>query len=119
MVRCCGVCACGGGWVVVYVFVSTAGRYFAKQGFSKTLTLRKKQWEGLIKHYDGANLMECAINHDVDYTAVPLMLRWQRDFLYNTVRSRTQPQRNNHATTTYTHARARTRAHADTHARTV
>jgi len=61
--------------------------YFRKQGFSNKLTLRKMLWDGHIKHYDGAELMECAIIQHVDYNAIPRMLRHQRDYLYRCVRS--------------------------------
>ena len=67
-----------------------ATEYFCKQGFSKKLTLRKKLWQGLIKHYDGANLMECVINHKIDYTSLPRMLRFQRNLLYTTIRDHTK-----------------------------
>jgi hypothetical protein len=60
-------------------------RYFCKQGFTSKLSLRKCEFDGFIKHYDGANLMECPIIANVNYLEVPRMLRFQRNFLYDRV----------------------------------
>ena len=76
-------------WAFVFQIIGCwlpgGDRYFKKQGFSKKLTLRKKLYDGWIKQYDGANLMECEINHDVDWTATAKMIRRQRDHLYDAV----------------------------------
>lgn len=44
--------------------------YFAKQGFSATVTLDKGAWRGRIKDYDGGTLMECVLDPRYPYTAL-------------------------------------------------
>ena len=45
----------------------------------------KTRYQGLIKDYDGANLMECYVHPSVDYTRIPEMVRAQRDFILERV----------------------------------
>jgi len=60
--------------------------YFKKQGFSKTISMPKSRFHGLIKDYDGANLMECYIHPSVDYTRIPEMLNAQQDYILSRIR---------------------------------
>jgi histone acetyltransferase len=60
--------------------------YFKKQGFTRTISMPKTRYHGLIKDYDGGTLMECYIHPSVDYTRIPQMLKAQRDFILNRVK---------------------------------
>jgi histone acetyltransferase len=60
--------------------------YFKKQGFSKSISMPKSRYHGLIKDYDGGTLMECYIHPSVDYTRVPQMIEAQREFILNRVK---------------------------------
>ena len=60
--------------------------YFKKQGFSKTISMPKTRYQGLIKDYDGGTPMECYIHPNVDYTRVKEMIAAQREFLLSYVR---------------------------------
>jgi len=60
--------------------------YFKKQGFSKTISMPKGRFHGLIKDYDGGTIMECYIHPSIDYTRIPEMLRIQREFLLDRIR---------------------------------
>ena len=55
--------------------------YFKKQGFSKTITMPKGRYFGLIKDYDGGTPMECYVHPSIDFTRVPEMLEAQREFI--------------------------------------
>ncbi|KAK9908401.1 hypothetical protein WJX75_007347 [Coccomyxa subellipsoidea] len=61
--------------------------YFAKQGFTKEITLEKDRWVGYIKDYDGGTLMECIISDRLPYTDLPGMLRAQRAALDRHIRT--------------------------------
>ncbi|ELP89740.1 histone acetyltransferase gcn5, putative [Entamoeba invadens IP1] len=53
--------------------------YFMKQGFHKHVTLQKDKWQGYIKDYVEATLMECVLHPNVeDYTDVPATIQKQR-----------------------------------------
>jgi histone acetyltransferase len=60
--------------------------YFKKQGFTKTISMPKSRYHGLIKDYDGGTLMECYIHPSVDYTRIPQMLKAQREFILSRVK---------------------------------
>jgi len=45
------------------------------------------QWLGWIKDYDGGTLMECRLSARIPYTAVPAMLRAQREALDARIRT--------------------------------
>lgn len=66
--------------------------YFKKQGFSKTITMPKGRYTGLIKEYDGGTPMECYIHPSVDYTRIPEMIQAQRQFILSRVRLNAQSQ---------------------------
>jgi histone acetyltransferase len=48
--------------------------YFAKQGFTKAVSLDPARWKGYIKDYDGGTLMECVLDARVPYAALPAFL---------------------------------------------
>lgn len=60
--------------------------YFKKQGFTKTISMPKGRYQGLIKDYDGGTPMECYIHPSVDFTRVPEMIQAQRDFIMKRIR---------------------------------
>ena len=60
--------------------------YFKKQGFTKTITMPKGRYQGLIKDYDGGTPMECYVHPSVDFTAIPDILQAQRDFIMSRIR---------------------------------
>ena len=62
--------------------------YFQKQGFSKTVTLPKERWSGLIKDYDGGTLMECYVHPTIDYLNLRTTLKRQRDFIEDKLNER-------------------------------
>ena len=59
--------------------------YFKKQGFSKTISMPKGRYFGLIKDYDGGTMMECYLYPNVDYLNIPAMLAMQREFIQKRV----------------------------------
>lgn len=44
-----------------------ATNFFRKEGFCKGVSLPKEEWEGYIKDYRSANLMEYIIKPSIDY----------------------------------------------------
>lgn len=60
--------------------------YFRKQGFSKIITMLKRDWSGYIKDYEGAFLMECKVDPNVCYVDIPNMIQQQRLVVYNKIR---------------------------------
>jgi histone acetyltransferase len=47
----------------------------------------KSRFHGLIKDYDGGTLMECYVHPSIDYTRIPQMIKAQREFLLQRVRT--------------------------------
>lgn len=41
--------------------------YFRKQGFKKQVTMKRERWQGYLKDYEGATLMECIVDPTIDY----------------------------------------------------
>lgn len=60
--------------------------YFKKQGFSKTVSMPKGRYHGLIKDYDGGTMMECYVHPTIDYTRIPEMLTAQREYILSRIR---------------------------------
>jgi histone acetyltransferase len=60
--------------------------YFKKQGFSKTVSMPKGRFQGLIKDYDGGTMMECYVHPSIDYTRIPEMLTAQRNYVLSRIR---------------------------------
>mmetsp|Transcript_12959 Transcript_12959/g.37611 ORF Transcript_12959/g.37611 Transcript_12959/m.37611 type:complete len:561 (-) Transcript_12959:1058-2740(-) len=61
--------------------------YFAKQGFTKEVTMDAERWKGFIKDYDGGTLMECIMNPKFCFTGFPDMIRAQRAALDAKIRT--------------------------------
>ena len=63
--------------------------YFAKQGFSATISMPRERWGGFIKDYDGGTLMECQFSEaDMKWRAnFPEIIARQRAALAKVVRS--------------------------------
>uniref|UniRef100_A0A1I7XZK4 histone acetyltransferase n=1 Tax=Steinernema glaseri TaxID=37863 RepID=A0A1I7XZK4_9BILA len=53
--------------------------YFKKQGFTEKITLPFQQYNGYLKHYEGATLMECQLHPKIVYTDLPNFLLRSRD----------------------------------------
>lgn len=64
--------------------------YFKKQGFTKTVTMPKGRYSGLIKEYDGGTVMECYVHPSIDFTRIPEMIKAQRAFLLSRIRLRSK-----------------------------
>jgi histone acetyltransferase len=60
--------------------------YFKKQGFTKQVSMPRERWVGYIKDYDGGTLMECRINHKVNYLDIPGMIKNQREAVYEKIK---------------------------------
>jgi len=60
--------------------------YFKKQGFTKTISMPKGRYQGLIKEYDGGTMMECYVHPSIDFTRIPEMLAAQRKFILNRIK---------------------------------
>jgi hypothetical protein len=50
-----------------------------KQGFTLSVTLAKKYWQGYIKDYEGASPMECVVHPGVSYVDIPNIVRRQKE----------------------------------------
>mmetsp|Transcript_12400 Transcript_12400/g.26117 ORF Transcript_12400/g.26117 Transcript_12400/m.26117 type:complete len:582 (+) Transcript_12400:554-2299(+) len=64
--------------------------YFKKQGFTKTISMPKGRYQGLIKEYDGGTMMECYVHPSIDFTRIPEMLAAQREFILSRIRFKAQ-----------------------------
>mmetsp|Transcript_1627 Transcript_1627/g.3790 ORF Transcript_1627/g.3790 Transcript_1627/m.3790 type:complete len:547 (-) Transcript_1627:311-1951(-) len=60
--------------------------YFKKQGFTKTISMPKGRYQGLIKEYDGGTMMECYVHPSIDFTRIPEMLKAQREFILKRIK---------------------------------
>ena len=60
--------------------------YFKKQGFTKTISMPKGRYQGLIKEYDGGTMMECYVHPSIDFTRIPEMLAAQRKFILERIK---------------------------------
>ena len=67
--------------------------YFKKQGFSKTVSMPKGRYQGLIKDYDGGTMMECYVHPSIDFTRIPEMLAAQRKFILERIRLKANSQK--------------------------
>lgn len=61
--------------------------YFRKQGFTQEISMPKERWKGWIKDYDGGTLMECRISQNVNYLDIKGMVRRQREFLFEKIKT--------------------------------
>jgi histone acetyltransferase len=60
--------------------------YFKKQGFTKSISMPKGRYTGLIKDYDGGTMMECYVHPSIDFTRIPQMIAAQKAFLLDRIR---------------------------------
>jgi histone acetyltransferase len=60
--------------------------YFKKQGFTKSISMSKGRYQGLIKDYDGGTMMECYVHPSIDFTRIPEMLAAQRKSILDRIR---------------------------------
>lgn len=61
--------------------------YFKKQGFTKSISMPKGRFHGLIKDYDGGTMMECYVHPSIDFTRIPEMIKAQREFILKRIRT--------------------------------
>ena len=52
--------------------------YFRKQGFKKQVTMKRERWQGFLKDYEGATLMECLVDPTIDYLSTRQVAEQQR-----------------------------------------
>lgn len=52
--------------------------YFRKQGFKKNVTMKRERWQGYLKDYEGATLMECLVDPTIDYLSTRQVAELQR-----------------------------------------
>ena len=55
--------------------------YFRKQGFKKQVTMKRERWQGYLKDYEGATLMECLVDPTIDYLTTRQVAEQQRKAL--------------------------------------
>ena len=67
--------------------------YFKKQGFSKSVSMPKGRYQGLIKDYDGGTMMECYVHPSINFTRIPEMLEAQRKFILSRIRLKANSNR--------------------------
>ena len=53
--------------------------YFKKQGFTKKISLPTHQYEGYIKEYEGATLMQCCLNPKICYVQLSKVIHRQKE----------------------------------------
>ena len=52
--------------------------YFRKQGFKKNVIMKRERWQGYLKDYEGATLMECLVDPSIDYLSTRKVAEKQR-----------------------------------------
>ena len=62
--------------------------YFRKQGFKKQVTMRRERWQGYLKDYEGATLMECIIDPAIDYLSTRQVAQQQRTVVVDKIAER-------------------------------
>jgi len=60
--------------------------YFKKQGFTKSISMPKGRFHGLIKDYNSSTPMECYIHPSIDFYRIPEMIKAQREFILSRIR---------------------------------
>ena len=70
----------------------TANGFFLKQGFTKKLKLKRRDYMGVIKHYDFADLMGCELNPDIIYTELSQTIKKQNQIIAKLVEQPEQGQ---------------------------
>ena len=61
--------------------------YFKKQGFTKQISLPRERWTGYIKDYDGGTMMECEINHQINYLDIPGLIKKSKHLIQEQIQS--------------------------------
>eukprot|EP00116_Pleurobrachia_bachei_P003366 sb/3463628/ len=59
--------------------------YFKKQGFTKNITLESHKYHGYIKDYEGATLMQCALNPKICYKELSRVIKRQKEIVQGLV----------------------------------
>ena len=62
--------------------------YFRKQGFKKQVTMRRERWQGYLKDYEGATLMECLVDPSIDYLSTRQVAEQQRKAVVHKIAER-------------------------------
>ncbi|XP_046862597.1 histone acetyltransferase KAT2B-like isoform X2 [Xenia sp. Carnegie-2017] len=62
--------------------------YFKKQGFSKHITLPRNVYQGYIKEYEGATLMQCILNAKIQYTEFSSVIKKQKEIVKKLIQRR-------------------------------
>eukprot|EP00767_Chilomastix_cuspidata_P003418 gnl/Chilomastix_cuspidata/3541.p1 GENE.gnl/Chilomastix_cuspidata/3541~~gnl/Chilomastix_cuspidata/3541.p1 ORF type:complete len:348 (-),score=119.77 gnl/Chilomastix_cuspidata/3541:7-1050(-) len=75
------------GTTIITYADNTAIDFFAKQGFSCRLTRPIWDYEGRIKHYDHALLMECPLSRLVDFRTLEQFTKRRRQLLLEVVQA--------------------------------
>lgn len=58
---------------------NSAFEYFAKQGFTRFISIPEKVWHGRVKHYDGATFVQCILYDTINYVELHNCIRRQRE----------------------------------------
>lgn len=73
----------------IYHFLTYADEfatgYFKKQGFTTQINLDKTLYQGYIKEYEGATLMGCELNPNIQYVEFSLVLKKQKDIIHKLI----------------------------------
>ena len=64
--------------------------YFKKQGFTKDISLKKQNYIGFIKDYEGATLMGCQLNPNIIYVQFTSVVRLQKEMLRKLIEQKTE-----------------------------
>ena len=67
--------------------------YFKKLGFYKEITMPEERWKGFIKTYEGGTFMECEIDENMDYANISDIIRKQKEYVTELVKSLTFNQK--------------------------
>ncbi len=86
----------------IYHFLTYADEfatgYFKKQGFTTQINLDKTLYQGYIKEYEGATLMGCELNPNIQYVEFSLVLKKQKDIIHKLI----EKKQNNELNKCYT-----------------
>ena len=63
--------------------------YFKKLGFHKEISMEEPRWKGYIKTYEGGTFMECEIDFHMDYDDISNIIKRQKEFVTQLVKSLT------------------------------
>ena len=80
-VRCLSVCVCMRVCACPCVCVCGVSVCVLAEGFKKNVTMKRERWQGYLKDYEGATLMECIVDPTVDYLSTRQVAEEQRGAL--------------------------------------